>query len=87
MVRGKIREFILEDFMFGGSPDQLHDEASLLGTGVIDSTAVMELVAFLEEEFGVTVEDKELVPENLDSVDHLVAYLERKGATAAAAAD
>jgi len=82
MVRERLREFILEDFMFGGSPEQLEDDASLLGTGIIDSTAVMELVAFLEEEFQITVEDKELVPENLDSVNHLCRYLEKKGVAA-----
>jgi len=79
MVREKIRRFVLDGFMFGCPPEQLDDGASLLETGIVDSTGVMELVAFLEEEFNVTVEDSELVPENLDSVNAVCELLGSKG--------
>ena len=76
-TRDKIREFIVENFLFG-SDEELTDEVSFLDEGIIDSTGILELVSFLEEDFGITVEDEELVPENLDSIKNVVAYLEGK---------
>jgi len=72
----KIRAFIVENFLFGNN--DFRDETSFLDDGIIDSTGVLELVAFLEEEFAIIVEDEELIPENLDSIDNIVAFLERK---------
>lgn len=79
--REKIRHFIRESFLFGGD-DELNDSDSFLDMGIVDSTGVLELVAFLESEWGLTVDDSELVPENLDSVDNLVSFLDRKTAAA-----
>jgi len=76
-TRDKIREFIVENFLFG-SDDGLQDDTSFLDEGIIDSTGILELVDFLEEEFGIAVEDEELVPENLDSIKNVTEYLERK---------
>ena len=73
----KIREFIVENFLFG-SANGLNDDTSFLDDGIIDSTGVLELVAFIESEFSIQVEDEELIPENLDSIDNIVGYLERK---------
>jgi acyl carrier protein len=56
----------------------LKDDASLLEEGIMDSTGVLDLVAFIEESFSIRVEDEELIPENLDSVDRLVAFVEKK---------
>lgn len=81
-MRQQVREFILENYMYGSSPEELDDEASFLETGIIDSTGAMELILFLEDEFDVKVEDAEMLPENLDSVNCVCAYLERKGAGA-----
>jgi acyl carrier protein len=64
--------------MMGRTPQELTDSGSLLEMGIIDSTAVLELVGFLEEKFGFQVEDAELVPENLDSIDNLVKYVTSK---------
>ena len=75
--RPKIRVFIIENFMFG-SDDGFKDDASLLEEGIIDSTGVLELVTYIEEEYSIDVDDEELIPENLDSIDNIVAYLERK---------
>ena len=76
-TKSKIREFIIENFLFG-SANGLQDDTSFLEEGIIDSTGVLELVTFLEEDFEIQVEDEELIPENLDSIDNVTAYLERK---------
>ena len=73
----KIREFIVENFLFG-SANGLNDDTSFLDDGIIDSTGVLELVTFIEESFKIRVEDEELIPENLDSIDNIAGYLERK---------
>jgi acyl carrier protein len=73
----KIREFIVENFLFG-SDDGLEDETSFLEGGIIDSTGILELVAYLEEQFGISVQDEELIPENLDSINNVAAYLQKK---------
>jgi acyl carrier protein len=73
----QIREFIIENFLFGNA-NGLKDETSFLEEGIIDSTGVLELVTFLEEKFEIQVADEELIPENLDSINNVSAYLERK---------
>ena len=74
-ISAKIREFIIESFLFRDDRDQLDDSESLLEAGLIDSTGILELVAFIETEFGIQMADSEIVPENLDSVDVIVGYL------------
>jgi acyl carrier protein len=76
-TRDKIRAFVMENFLFGNDQD-LNDDTSFLDEGIIDSTGILELVSFLEEEFGISLEDEEILPENLDSIKNVVAYLERK---------
>jgi acyl carrier protein len=76
-MRDKIRAFIVENFLFG-KDDGLEDDTSFLEEGIIDSTGVLELVSFLEEEYGIAVEDEELIPENLDAINNVVEYLKRK---------
>ena len=76
----QIRNFIIETFLFGESNSGFKDTHSLLETGVIDSTGVLELVAFIEETYGVRVRDEELVPENLDSVVNISDFIRRKQA-------
>ena len=73
----EIRKFIVENFLFG-SENGLKDDTSFLDEGIMDSTGALELVTFLEEEFSITVEDEELIPENLDSINNVAAYLLRK---------
>jgi len=77
-VREKVRNFIFENFLFGGTDAELKDDDSFLEQGIIDSTGMLELVAFIDENFGITVEDEELVPENLDSINVLVEFISRK---------
>ena len=74
----EIRAFLAENFPLGEDARSVAGSASLIEAGTIDSTSVLELVAFLEERFGITVEDEELLPENLDSIDNIVRYVEDK---------
>jgi acyl carrier protein len=76
-VSAVIRQFIVENFIFG-EDGNLKEETSFLESGIIDSTGILELVSFLEEKFGISVADEELVPENLDSIANVVAYLTKK---------
>jgi acyl carrier protein len=85
MIRNQLRKFIVDNFMFGNS-NGIKDDASFLGEGIIDSTGVLELVAFIEETFDLRVDDEELIPENLDSVDNIVGYLQKKGVQSVKAA-
>lgn len=74
----QVRDFISENFLFGQSADKLSNDDSFLENGIIDSTGVLELVTFLEQTFPVTIQDEELVPDNLDSINNLVRFIEGK---------
>ena len=73
-----MREFITSNFLKGDESKTLDDDASFLEEGIIDSVGVVELVAFLEVTFSIRVEDEEIIPENLDSVNNLIAYVQLK---------
>ncbi len=78
-LREELRRFIVDTFLFyDQSGAELDDDASFLENRVLDSTGVLELVAFLEKTYGIKVEDEELDPDNLDSLNRLVAFVERK---------
>ena len=76
-MKEKIRKFVIENFLFG-EDGNLKGDTSFLDEGIIDSTGILELVSYLEEEFSITVEDEDLIPENLDSINNVVSYLEKK---------
>ena len=76
-VKNQVRQYIVENFLFGDESPLESDSMSLLDGGIIDSVGVMELVAFLEQDFGLDVADEDLIPENLDSVENLTAYIGR----------
>ncbi len=75
-IEREVREFLVRNFLFGRT-EALRDDISLLGN-VIDSTGALELVAFLQDRFGITLEDEDMVPENMESVRNVVAYVKRK---------
>lgn len=77
-IRSELREFIAGNFMLGKNPEELTDSGSLLELGIIDSTGVLELVGFLEEKFGLQIDDEELVPDNLDSIENMVRFVQSK---------
>lgn len=76
-TRAKVRTFVVENFLFGDD-GRLSDDTSFLEEGIINSTGVLELVLFLEETFDVKVEDEEVVPENLDSLAQIEAFVDKK---------
>jgi acyl carrier protein len=77
-IEEKIKKFINQTFLRGGTNLGLENDTSFLERGIVDSTGVLELVSFLEETFDIKVEDEELVPENLDSVSNLVQFVGQK---------
>jgi acyl carrier protein len=77
-VRPEVRQFVVSNFLFGEGSSSFGDDDSFLETGIIDSTGVLELVAFLEEQFAVKISDQELLPENLDSVNLVAKFVCRK---------
>ena len=76
-IENEIRKFIEENFILEGE-DNLGEEDSLLEKGIIDSTGVLELVAFLEETYQFKIKDEELVPENLDSINNISQFIQNK---------
>lgn len=78
-VREKIKNFVIENFLFGDD-NGLTDSVSFLESGIVDSTGVLELVSFIEGTFQLKVDDDELIPENLDSIDNLLSFISRKTA-------
>jgi acyl carrier protein len=77
-IEQEIRQFIIDNFLFGEEDSRLCNDDSFLQQGVIDSTGVLELVAFLEEKYAIQIKDDELVPANLDCVNDLVRFIDRK---------
>ena len=77
-IETDIREFVTDNFLFGRKNVSLSGDDSLLEEGLIDSTGVLELVMFIEEKFDVAVEDEDLVPDNLDSINCLISFIESK---------
>lgn len=73
----KIRTFIIDNFLFGDGSG-VQDHSSLLDEGIIDSTGILELVAFLEKEFDIRIEDQEMIPENLDAIHSIAAFVQSK---------
>ncbi|MHC1785430.1 MAG: acyl carrier protein [Anaerolineaceae bacterium] len=78
MVREKIRNYIGENILFSSNGFPYADETSFLETGIIDSMNVLELVVFIEENFGITVEDSDFTPDNFDSVEKIENFISRK---------
>lgn len=78
VVREKLEGFIVENFLFGDETRKPAPVASLIGTGTLDSTGILELIQFLEATFGIAVDETETTPDNLDSIDALVDFVGRK---------
>lgn len=76
-ISDKVRQFIQQNF-YTASATQMADETSLLDAGIVDSTGILEVVTYLETEFGIKVDDSELLPENLDSIANIVGFVQRK---------
>lgn len=77
MIKDEVRKFILEKFLFNCG-DQLEDDMSLIDTNTVDSVGILEIVGFIENRFKLKVEDEELTAENLDSINKIARFIERK---------
>jgi acyl carrier protein len=84
-LKHEIRQFVVDNFLFGQA-NGLTDDASFLEHGILDSTGVLELVAHLEKTYAIKFQDDDIVPENLDSINAIAGFLERRQARATAAA-
>lgn len=78
-VSDVIMNFIKDNFIRGRSQSDISPDESLIDSRIIDSTGILELVMFLEEKYSIKIEDEELIPENLDTVNNLVRFLSGKG--------
>ena len=76
-IENEIRKFVMENFLWDEEVNLL-EEDSLLEKGIIDSTGVLELVAFIEETYSFKINDEELVPENLDSIKNILRFIQNK---------
>ena len=74
-IEGCLKEFVIENFLVGENGGKLSSNDSFLDNGIIDSTGILELVSFVEETFNIRVEDEEMIPENLDSIDNLTKFI------------
>jgi acyl carrier protein len=77
-IKKKLKIFIIDKFLLGDDSKILGDDESFLEKGIIDSTGVLELVGFIDETFKITVEDEELIPDNLDSLNKLTSFIKKK---------
>jgi acyl carrier protein len=80
VMEDEIRSFLADIFFLGDDPGSIPASKSLIEGGVIDSTGVLELIGFLEEQYAIQIDDDELLPENLDSIDNIVQFVTRKHA-------
>ncbi|HOO37182.1 MAG TPA: acyl carrier protein [Deltaproteobacteria bacterium] len=78
-IQSTIIDFIKENFIMGRSETPIDVEESLIESGIMDSTGVLELVEFLEATFDIQIEDEELIPENLETIQNIIAFLKTKG--------
>lgn len=77
-IETDLRNFITENFLFGDDSRTIAGSDSLIQNDLMDSTGILELVAFLEDHFGISVADEDIMPENLDSIDRITAYVTRR---------
>jgi acyl carrier protein len=80
MLATQLRKFIVDNFLFGVESPRFafSDDDSFQARGIVDSTGILELVCHLQERYGINIEDDELVPDNLDSINRVVSFITRK---------
>ena len=74
----ELRRFVVSNFLFGQEDDRLAEDTSFMESGIIDSTGVLELVQFVEQQYEIQIEDEELIPENLDTLSNLAKFISNK---------
>ena len=78
MLKDKLRLYILENFLFSDDQSELGDDDSFMQKEIIDSTGILEVIEFIEEECSISIEDDDMTPENLDSINRIISFIERK---------
>jgi acyl carrier protein len=76
-VQARARRFVVENF-YAADPSEISDDTSLITSGLVDSTGMLEVIAFLESEYGIKIEDREMVPANLETINRIAAFVARK---------
>jgi acyl carrier protein len=77
-VSHTLERFIVDELMMGDQQTRIDPDASLISSGVVDSLALLRLIAFVEEQFGVTVEDEEVMPENFETLNIIESFVTAK---------
>ena len=77
-IKDQVRIYVVKNFLYSDPQRELTDDQSFINSGIIDSTGVLELVSFIENTFSIQVEDEDLIPENLDSIEKVSTYVLRK---------
>jgi len=77
-IKEKLRNYILENYLFTDDQSALQNDDSFLEKGIIDSTGILEVIYFIEDEFAIKVEDDDMIPENLDSINNIVTFVNNK---------
>lgn len=78
-VQQRVKQFVVENF-YVSDPSEIGDDTSLIATGLVDSTGMLEVIAFLEGEYGIRIRDQEMAPENLETIGRIAAFVARKRA-------
>lgn len=81
-IQERVKKFIVENF-YVSEPGELLEDTSLIGAGLVDSTGMLEVIGFLESEYGIRVDDRETTPENLETISRIAAFIGRKKSPAA----
>jgi acyl carrier protein len=80
MPAAEVKKFIAKNFLFSDDASAVREDQSLMSSGTLDSTGILELIMFVEERFGLKVADEEMLPENFDSVNAIASFIARKRA-------
>jgi acyl carrier protein len=80
-IKDQVRAYLLDNFLMGGTDQDIQDETSFMGSHILDSTGFIELISYLEEQFEIRVSEDEMVPDNFDSLKNIEHYVSSKRAT------
>jgi len=77
-IKSELREYMIETFLFGDTTTEFSDSDSFMEKGIVDSTGILEVITFVEDNYDIKIEDEELIPENLDSINNLEKFINSK---------
>ena len=77
-IKQGVREYIINNFLFGDEDNSFNDDDSFMENSILDSTGILDIILFIEEKYGIKIEDNEILPENLDSLNNLEKFIKTK---------